>query len=102
MTFFLDFFSLCIWEFYFNNLTSERKKDLLLPLASIGLVVSLAVMVLYFVALGLDLDAPSNIGFGVLPIAFSASLNVGSMILAIAPSVVCLVALIKGVTARKR
>ena len=102
VTFFLDFFSLCIWEFYFNNLTSEKKKDLLLPLASIGLVISLAVMVLYFVALGLDLDAPSNIGFGVLPIAFSASLNVGSMILAIAPSVVCLVALIKGVTARKR
>lgn len=102
VTFFLDFFSLCIWEFYFNNLTSEKKKDLLLPLALIGLVISLAVMVLYFVALGLDLDAPSNIGFGVLPIAFSASVNIGSMILAIAPSAVCLVVLIKGIVARKR
>ena len=89
------------WQFYYNELTEENKKKFLLPLAICGLALSVLVVALYFVSLGLNLDAPSNIGFGVLPVAFAASVNMATMIVVVTPLIVSVVALIKGLVARK-
>ncbi len=98
----LSFLYMLVWEFYFNELKEEKKKEFLLPLAIVGLALSVVVMALYFVSLGLNLDAPSNIGFGVLPVAFAASVNIATMLVVATPFIVSVVALIKGLIARKK
>ena len=98
----ISFLFLCIWEFYYNQLIEEKRRKFLFPLAIVGLVVSLIIIILYFIALGTDLDAPSNIGFGVLPVAFTASVNLGTLVVVFTPLIVSIVALIKGIIARKR
>ncbi len=94
--------SLAIWEFYYNELKEEKKKEVLLPLAICGLAWSVLVDVLYFVSLGLNLDGPSNIGFGLLPVAFAASVNIATMLVVFTPAIVSLVALIKGILIRRK
>ncbi len=86
---------LAIWEFFYNEIKEEKRKQLLLPLAAGAICLSLLVTVLYFVALGLNLDGPSNIGFGVLPVAFAASVNIATMVVVITPVIVSIVACIK-------
>ena len=93
---------LAVWEFYFNNLKEEKRKEFLLPLAIVGLAISVVATVFYFVALGLNLDGPSNVGFGVLPIAFTASVNMATLVVVLTPLGVCITALIKGLLARKK
>ena len=93
--------SLAVWEFYYNELKEEKRREFLLPLALAGLVVSALVAILYFVALGLNLDGPSNAGFGILPVAFAASVNIATMIVVFTPVIVSVVALIKGLLGRK-
>ena len=90
------------WEFYYNELKEENKKAFLLPLAICGLVVSVLTVVLYMVGLGSNMDAPSNGGFGILPIAFAASVNIATLIVVFTPVIVSVVALIKGLIARKQ
>lgn len=102
LVFLMDFASMCVWEFYYNNLVEEKKKELLLPLSLCGLGASVFVVALYFVALGTNLDAPSNIGFGVLPIAFAASVNIATLLLVVTPTIVSIIALIKGLLLRKK
>lgn len=97
----LNFVFIGVWELYYNQLVEEKKKELLLPLAFCGLIASVLIDVLYFVALGLNLDGPSNVGFGVLPVAFAASVNIASLLVAFTPIIVSAVALIKGILARK-
>ena len=58
--------------------------------------------VLYFVGLGVNLDGPSNAGFGILPVAFAASVNIATMIVVATPLIVSVVALIKGLLLRKK
>lgn len=93
---------LMAWEFYYNEVKAEKKKDVLLPLAIVGLVISVAIAIFYFVALGLNLDGPSNVGFGVLPIAFAASANIATILTIATPIIVSVTALIKGAVMRKR
>lgn len=91
-----------VWEFYYNELKEEKRKEFLLPLAICSLSVSVLVLVLYFVSLGTNLDAPSNMGFGVLPIAFAASVNMATLVVVFTPLIVSVVALIKGLLARRK
>ena len=90
-----------VWEFYYNNLKEEKKKEFLLPLAICGLVVAVLMVALYMVALATNLDAPSNFGFGTLPIAFTASVNIATLVVVFTPVIVSVVALIKGLLKRK-
>lgn len=92
---------LAIWEFYYNELKEEKKKELLLPLGIAGVACSLLIVVLYFVSLGTGLDAPSNAGFGMFPVAFAASVNIATMLQVACPLIVAVVALIKGLLAKK-
>ena len=66
-----------------------------------ALGVSVLEMVIYFVSLGTNMDAPSNAGFGSLPVAFSASVNIATMLVVATPLIVSVVALIKGLLLRK-
>ena len=91
-----------MWELHYNCLKEEKKKEQLFPLAIIGLCISVATMVFYFVALGLNLDGPSNVGFGILPVAFAASVNIATLIVVFTPLIVSVVALIKGLLMRKK
>jgi len=89
------------WEFYYNELKEEKKKELLLPLAIFGLIVAVLMVALYMIALATNLDAPSNFGFGTLPIAFTASVNMATLVVVFTPVIVSIVALIKGFRKRK-
>lgn len=93
---------LLVWEFYFNELKEEKRKEFLLPLGIAGTAISLVITIFYFVALGLNLDGPSNVGFGVLPVAFTASVNIATLVVVITPLGVAITALIKGLIARKK
>ena len=92
---------LAVWEFYYNELKDEKKKEFLLPLAIAALVVAVLSVVLYMIALGTGLDAPSNGGFGILPVAFTASVNIATLVVVFTPIIVSVVALIKGLLLRK-
>ena len=102
LVYFINFLFLAVWEFYYNELKEENKKVFLLPLAIVGLVISAIVAILYFVGLGANLDGPSNAGFGILPVAFAASVNIATLIVVFTPIIVSVVALIKGLLARKK
>ena len=93
---------LCVWEFYYNNLKEDKKKELLLPLALCGLTVAILFIALDMVALSMSLDAPSNAGFGMFPIAFAASVNIATLLQVFVPLIVAIVALIKGIRLRKK
>lgn len=80
-----------IWQFYFHALKDEKKASVQLRLSLISLGVSLIVTVLYFVSLSLDLDAPSNAGFGMFPIAFAASTNLGTFLIVFMPGIVSII-----------
>ena len=86
-----------VWEFYYNELKEEKKKELLLPLSLISTGVSVVFAVIYFVSLGTNLDAPANAGFGMLPVAFAASVNIATLIVVFLPVIFSLVAVVKGI-----
>ncbi|MBO4326058.1 MAG: hypothetical protein J5950_02155 [Clostridia bacterium] len=92
----IAFLSLAVWELYYNNLTEEKRKEVTLPLAIISLAVSVAATIFYFIALKGNLDGPSNVGFGILPIAFSASVNFATLLVVALPLIVSITALIRG------
>lgn len=91
------FLTLAVWELYYNNLSADKKKSATLPLALISLCVTIVSSVVYFIALKGNLDGPTNVGFGLLPVAYSASVNVATFLVMIVPMIVSVVALIKGV-----
>ena len=91
------FLTLAVWELYYNNLSADKKKSVTLPLALISLGVTIVSSVVYFIALKGNLDGPTNVGFGLLPVAYSASVNVATFLVMIVPMIVSVVALIKGV-----
>jgi len=102
LIFFVNMLFIGVWEFYYNELKEENKKKFLLPLAIAGLVVALIAIILYFTGLTTGLDGPSNAGFGVLPVAFAASVNIATLIVAFTPIIVSVVALIKGLFIRNK
>lgn len=91
-----------VWEFYYNELKEEKKRELLLPLALCGLCASIIVVVLYIVSLTSNMDAPSNAGFGMFPVAFAASVNIATLLTVFTPVIVSVVAVIKGLLLRKQ
>ena len=97
---FIAFISLPVWEFCYNNLTAEKRMKKTLPPAILYLAVSIAATVFYFLALKKNLDGPSNVGFGLLPIAFSASVNLATLFVVAVPLVVSVAALVKGIFRR--
>ena len=99
---FVAFASLAVWEFYYNNLTAEKRMKAALPLAIVYLAVSVAAAVFYFIALKNNLDGPSNVGFGLLPIAFSASVNFATLFVVATPIIASVTSLIKGIVRRIR
>ncbi len=96
------FGSFAVWGLYYNNLKEESRKKLALPTALIYICISLISAALYFVALKFNLDGPSNVGFGLLPIAFSASVNFATILVAVTPVIASLAALLKGLLLRKK
>lgn len=102
IAYFLSPIYLGLWEFYYNELKEEKRKEFLLPLGICSTSVSLLVTVLYFISLGVNLDGPSNMGFGVLPVAFAASVNIATMVVVVTPLIVSVVCLIKGLLANKK
>lgn len=102
LAFLLPAVLLGFWEFYYNELKEEKKKELLLPLSIISCAVSVVIVALYFVSLGTNMDAPSNAGFGMFPVAFAASVNIATLIVVITPLIVSVTALIKGFLRRKK
>ena len=97
----LNAFYFIVWEFYYNEVKAERRKVVLMPMAIIGLIVAVIVAIFYFVALSFNLDGPSNVGFGVLPVAFAASVNIATMLVVATPIIVSFVALMKGIRLRR-
>jgi hypothetical protein len=96
----LAFLTLAVWELFYNNLTAEKRKKVTLPLALVSLAVSVAAAIFYFIALKNNLDGPANVGFGLLPIAFSASVNFATLLVVATPLIVSLTALVKGLVRR--
>ncbi len=90
------FLSIAVWELYYNNLTEARRRAVTLPLTLVSLAVSLAAAILYFLALKHNLEGPANVGFGVLPVAMSASVNLATLLVVVTPLIVSVVALVKG------
>ena len=93
---------LLVWEFYFNELKPEKKKEVYLPLSIISLSGSVVFVTLYMVALGTDRDAPSNAGFGMLPVAFAASVNIATLVMVFSPLIFSIVLFIKALVSRKK
>lgn len=91
-----------VWEFYYNELKEEKKKEFLLPLGIAGTCLSALAVALYMISLSTGLDAPSNAGFGMFPIAFAASVNMATLAAVATPLIVSLTALIKGLIIRKK
>ena len=95
------FVTMAVWELYYNELKPEKRKEFLFPLSIVGLCATGLAMVLYFVSLALNIDGPSNMGFGILPIAFTASVNMATLVVVITPFAACLTAFIKALIYRK-
>ena len=96
------FLSVAAWELFYNNLTAEKRKAVTLPFSLVLLGVSLVSAILYFVALKNNLDGPANVGFGILPIAFSASVNFATLLVVAMPLIVSIVALVKGLIRKSK
>lgn len=90
------------WELYYNEVKADKRKDVLLPLGIIGTSLSLLSIILYFVSLSTNKDAPANIGFGILPVSFAASINIGIIVTVFIPLIVSVIALVKGILLRKK
>ena len=91
------FLTVAVWELYYNNLKEDVRKDVTLPLALVSLAASVLSAVIYFIALKGNLDGPSNVGFGILPIAFSASVNIATLLVVAVPIIASAAALVKGI-----
>ena len=98
---FVAFLSVAVWELYYNNLTEQKRRAVTLRLAVILLAVSCSSAVFYFLALKENLDGPSNVGFGILPVAYSSGFNFATLLVVAVPLIVSITALVKGIC-RKR
>lgn len=80
-----------IWQFYYNELKEEKKREYLLYLSFLFGILSDIFIIIYFVSLATNLDAPSNAGFGMLPITFAASVNLATIVMVISPFIFSLI-----------
>ena len=102
LTYLMSPIQLGMWEFFYNEIKPEKKKEMLLPLSLVSLGCSVVTVALYMISLSTGLDAPSNAGFGMFPVAFAASVNIATLIMVFTPLIVSVVALIKGLILRKK
>ena len=98
----INFVYFGVWELYFNALKEEKRKEFLLPLSIGGLGVSALAIIFYFVALSFNLEGPSNVGFGILPVAFAASVNIATLLTVFLPLIVSVTCLVKALIAKKK
>ena len=91
------FLSVAVWELYYNNLTEEKRRAAALPLGLISLPLSVGVMIFYLLALKGNLDGPSNVGFGIIPIAYASGMNVSMVLVVPVPLIVSVTAIVKGI-----
>ena len=94
------FLSIAVWELYYNNLTEAARRAVTLPLALVSLAVSLATAATYFFTLKHNLEGPANVGFGVLPVAMSAGVNLATLLVVLTPLIVSVAAIVKGLRIR--
>ena len=85
---------------YYNNLTEAARRAVTLPLALVSLAVSLATAATYFFTLKHNLEGPANVGFGVLPVAMSAGVNLATLLVVLTPLIVSVAAIVKGLRIR--
>ena len=97
----LAFASLVVWELFYRSLSEDSQKTITLPLSLVSLAVSLAADIAYFLALKHNLEGPSNVGFGILPVAVSASVNLATLLVVATPLIVSLTALVRGLRYRR-
>lgn len=90
-----------VWEFYYNELKEEKKKEILLPLSLVSTGVSVLFAAIYFISLQTNLDAPANAGFGMFPVTFAASVNIATLCVVALPVIFSLVAVVKGLIIRR-
>lgn len=91
-----------VWEFYYNELKEEKKKEFLLPLGIVSVCASVICVALYLISLSTGMDAPANAGFGMFPVAFAASVNIATLLAVFTPLIVSIVVLVKGLIIRKK
>ncbi len=102
LVYFINAVFFIVWEFFYNELNEEARAKFLRRIGITGLIVSVVVADYYFTALGFNLDGPANVGFGVLPVAFAASVNIATMVVVATPIIVSVVALVKGIRIRRQ
>ncbi len=96
--FFVAWALLFVYEIVFKVVKPEYKKKVLFPTGIACFAVGIFAIVYYFASLAGNLDAPSNGGFGLLSIDFTASVNAINLIYFLAiliPSIVILVQAIR-------
>ena len=98
----VTFLSFAVWELCYNALKPEKRGVAMLKISAVCLCVSAVSAVFYFVALKFNLDGPSNVGFGLLPVAFSASVNFATMISVLTPIVASVAGLLRSLSLKKR
>ena len=98
----VTFLSFAVWELFYNALKPEKRGGAMLRVSLVCLGVSVMSAVFYFVALKFNLDGPSNVGFGLLPVAFSASVNFATMISVFTPLIASVAGLLRSLSLKKR
>lgn len=96
----IAFLSIAVRELYYVKLSGEQRRKSMLSLALVSLAVSVAAAAFYFIALKSNLDGPANVGFGILPVAFTASVNLTTLAVVLLPLIVSIGALIKALRLR--
>ena len=81
---------------------ASRKRNGTVPIGLTYFIIGFLFAILYFVSLGGGMDAPSNAGFGMFPVAFAASVTIATLLTVATPIIVSVVALIKGIFVRKK
>jgi len=97
----LPVFYLLIWEFYYNELKEENRKNMLV-VAIAGAVLSIVVVGLYALAYNLDPQAPDLACFGILAVDYTASVNAATLIYTICNIAVPVTALAKALIVYKK
>ena len=98
----VTFLSFAVWELCYNALKPEKRGAAMPKISLVCLGVSVMSAVFYFVALKFNLDGPSNVGFGLLPVAFSASVNFATMISVFTPLIASVAGLLRSLSLKKR
>jgi hypothetical protein len=99
--FILPWVYMMIYEFHYLELKEEVRKEHDFIIGLVGTIISLVSIILFFISLSLNIDGPSNVGFGLLPVDFTASINVFNIIYPLTIVTVPMVKLIQGIIYKK-